>query len=109
MGERMRANTAGVTAGNYDEPVPALTAACQLPAGCSAGQMAAHDIAEWITILASNLPAGTGVVCIDSDSSDATAAAPGCDHIGTDHAILIFWDGDRDGVAEESLVSTFRP
>lgn len=109
MSERMRANLTGVVAGNYDEPVPALTAACQLPAGCSAAQMAAHDLAEWMTVLATNLPAGSGLVCIDSDSSDATLAAPGCDSVGSSHAIHIWWDDDRDGIAEQSLVSTFRP
>ena len=109
MSERMRANLTGVVAGDYDDPAPALTAACQLPAGCSATQMAAHDVAEWTTTLATNLPAGSGVVCIDSDPSGATPAAPGCDSAGTTHAIHIWWDDDRDGVAEQSLVSTFRP
>lgn len=109
MSERMRANITGVLAGAYDEPDPALTASCQLPAGCSAAEMAAHDLAEWTTVLATNLPAGTGVVCIDTDSSDATPAAPGCDHLGNTHSILIWWDDDRDGIAEQSLVSTFQP
>lgn len=109
MLERMRGNVSGVEAGDYDDPVPTLTASCQLPAGCTAAQMAAHDIAEWTTLLASNLPAGTGVVCIDSDTSGATAAAPGCDHSGSTHVIYIWWDDNRDGTAEQSLVSSFTP
>ncbi|MEQ8408573.1 MAG: type IV pilus modification protein PilV [Gammaproteobacteria bacterium] len=107
--ERMRANAAGVQAGDYDNPVAALTANCLQPAGCSAAQMAAHDVSEWTTLLATNLPAGTGLVCIDSDPTGATPAAPGCDGVGEIHAIHIWWDDDRDGVAEQSIVSSFQP
>lgn len=109
MTERMRANIAGVEAGDYDAPVPALNANCLAQAGCTAAQMAAHDVAEWAAILAGNLPAGTGTVCIDSDTTGATPAAPGCDSAGGVHVIYIWWDDDRDGAAEQSLITSFQP
>lgn len=107
--ERMRSNAQGVEAGNYDDPTPVATAACQTAAGCTAAQMAANDVAQWEAALAANLPAGAGVVCLDSTPDDGTIAAPACSGSGTLYAVKIWWDDNRDGSATERYVMPFQP
>jgi type IV pilus assembly protein PilV len=107
--ERMQGNQTGVRAGNYDDPVPELTSACLTQAGCSAAEMAAHDVAEWAASIASRLPLGAATVCVDSDPSDGTAAAPACDGLGAVYAITVWWDDKRDGVANQKYVMSFQP
>jgi type IV pilus assembly protein PilV len=107
--ERMRSNLAGVQAGDYDDPTPALTAACLTAAGCTATQLAAHDVAEWEAGIEGGLPAGAATVCLDSDPSDGTPAVPACDSLGAVYAIKIWWDDNRDGTAEQKYVMSFQP
>lgn len=107
--ERIRANLQGVEANNYDANAGAATAACNTIAGCTAGQLAANDIAEWKLALAADLPSGAGTVCADSTPQDGTPAAPACDGLGTQYAVKIWWDEDRDGAAEKLFSLSFRP
>ncbi len=107
--ERIRANLQGIEAGSYDGNAGAATAACNTIAGCSAVQLAANDVAEWKGALAADLPAGAGTVCIDSTPEDGTAAAPACDGLGDLYATKIWWDEDRDGVAEKRFSLAFQP
>ncbi len=81
MGDRMRANIAGVRAGNYNNAsgIPA-DPAC-ITAGCTPAQMATYDTFQWNTLLSQQLPAGQGTVTGD----------------GTDFVISVMWDEARNG------------
>lgn len=107
--ERMRANTSGVDAGDYDNVDGAATASCFTAAGCNRTQMAAQDVLDWETAVAAAMPLGVAVVCLDSSMPDGTAAAPACDGLGSIYAIKIFWDDDRDGTADQRYTTTFQP
>jgi len=107
--ERMRSNLAGVRNGDYDDPTPALNAACLTPAACSAAQLAAHDVAEWQAGIAANMPLGSAIVCIDSTPEDGTPDAPACDGSGAVYAVKIWWDDMREGSASQRYVTSFRP
>ncbi|MDY6984714.1 MAG: type IV pilus modification protein PilV [Pseudomonadota bacterium] len=107
--ERVRSNAQGAEAGNYNDPAPVLTAACQTAAGCTAAQMAANDVAQWEAAVAAALPAGAGVVCLDATPDDGTSAAPACSDSGTLYAVKIWWDDNRDGTASERYVMPFQP
>lgn len=58
MADRMRANLDGVRAGHYDNLAgPAAIQSCVYSsAGCSAGEIAEHDAAEWLQAITVNLP-----------------------------------------------------
>lgn len=107
--ERMRSNLAGVQAGAYDDPTPVLNSDCVTATGCTAAQMAAHDVAEWEASVTTGLPLGAATVCLDSDPSDGAADAPACDSIGAVYAVKLWWDDDRDGTANQKFVMTFQP
>lgn len=107
--ERMRSNRAAVGAGNYNDPTPVVTAACQTTTGCSAALMAANDVAQWETGVAAALPGGAATVCLDSSPVDGTATVPACNSSGNVYAVKIFWDDDRDGTLNQRFVMTFQP
>ena len=107
--ERMRGNKVGVENSAYDNVAGAATAACFTTAGCTPAQMAAQDILDWGTGVGAALPGGVGVVCLDSTGNDGTAAAFACDGIGTVYAVKVFWDDNRDGTANQSLMTSWRP
>lgn len=101
--ERMRANPQGLNAGSYNNAGASLSAACLSVTGCSAAALALHDVAEWQAAVASALPAGAGVVCLDSSPEDGTPASPACDGAGNVYAIKVWWDDNRDGTASQQL------
>lgn len=107
--ERMRANKIAVDNDDYDNVAGAATASCFTAAGCTPGEMADQDIFDWDADLAAALPGGVGVVCLDSDGPDGTAIAPACDGAGTIYAVKIFWDDNRDGDANQRLITNWRP
>ena len=80
ISERMKANVAVVSAGNYNltdafsasASEPAAPTACAAPKACTAAEIAARDLAEWQRAVFHALPAGTGYI-----SYDAGAAAAG--------------------------------
>lgn len=109
MVERMRSNKTGVQAGNYNDPAPVLNSDCLTAPGCTAAQMAAHDVAEWEASVASALPTAVATVCLDSDPSDGEAGAPACDSSGAVYAIKIWWDDNRDGTVDQKYVMSFQP
>jgi len=102
---RIRANTEAYEANNYDDPTPQYTSTC-LTTGCTATALARHDYFEWKALLASVLPAGVGVVCIDSTPDDGDDdTSPECDGSGSELAIKIWWDAKpRDGVIDQFYV-----
>ena len=99
LADRMRSNIAGATGGFYNPATASVNTNCISTIGCTPAQIAANDLAEWITAVADYLPMGEGFVCIDSTPDDGTGAAnPACDGAGTEISIKIWWDDDRDGV-----------
>src|SRR4029453_4315779 len=103
MIDRMKSNFQGVIAGNYNQSSTAAyqgpaVANCNQVAGCTAAELAQHDLNEWRLRLQAALPGGAGIVCVDSTPNDAapTPAAPGCDGIGaTLYTVKIWWVDDR--------------
>ncbi|MDO9317343.1 MAG: type IV pilus modification protein PilV [Gammaproteobacteria bacterium] len=112
MLERVLANRQGAVLGAYDGRVADLNPGCESLAGCDASELAGHDTAEWQAALQRFLPAGSGIVCIDSTPHDGTPEATGCDGAAlgsaTFHAVKIWWDEDRDGVAEKRITLSLR-
>ncbi|WP_246439125.1 type IV pilus modification protein PilV [Teredinibacter franksiae] len=109
MTSRVRANTAGFQAGNYDRPEPSFTVACQSTNGCSAAALASHDSFEWQAELVQVLPVGQGTVCLDSSPDDGEDAAdPACDGIGNQLVVKIWWDAiPKDGEVDQQYVIPF--
>ena len=91
MADRARANRAGLLAGAYANLQAPVAVDCGMVAACSPDRMARLDHAQWSVVLARELPAGRGVVCLDGSPDDGTAAAPACDGAGTMLAVKVFW------------------
>lgn len=101
LADRMRSNVAGANGGFYAPATAALNVGCKTTSGCSPAQLAQHDLAEWSNSVATYLPSGTGFVCIDSTPVDGTGVAdPQCDGAGTQFAIKVWWDDDRNGTID---------
>jgi type IV pilus assembly protein PilV len=113
MIDRMRANMPGVNAGNYHLPTlpTASDTDCTGTTGCTPAAMAAQDYFEWDVVITAALPAGEGVVCIDSTPQDgADSANPDCDNTGNMFAAKLWWDDDRDtATPKQRYVMSFQP
>ncbi len=116
LADRMRANVLGTISGNYNPADAAVTANCATTTGCSPQEMAQTDLQDWLTSITTYLPLGEGFVCIDSTPSDgANATNPACDGVGTQFAIKIWWDENKDGAITttatnmERLEISFQP
>ncbi|MES3009118.1 MAG: type IV pilus modification protein PilV [Pseudomonadota bacterium] len=113
MLERVLANQHGVVLGAYEGQTGALSSSCTTPSGCDAAVMAGNDIAEWQSALQQDLPEGAGVVCVDATPEDGTPQANECDEPGggtaSAYAVKVWWDDDRDAVAERRITLSFRP
>ena len=68
--------------------------------------MAQADFAEWRTQVAAALPAGSGVVCLDSTPDDGDSADAQCDNLGTTLVVKIFWT-EKSGTYR--FANAFRP
>lgn len=112
MLERVLANRQAATLGAYEGGVAGLNPGCESLTGCAAAELAGHDMAQWQTALQRALPAGRGIVCIDSTPHDGTSDATGCDGAvlgsATFHVVKIWWDDDRDGLAEKRITLSLR-
>jgi type IV pilus assembly protein PilV len=101
MVDRVQSNWAGASAGAYNKPTldssyTSPVAGCKTTAGCTSSDLAATDLSEWSTLVASALPNGRGLVCIDNTPNDGTIAAPACDNAGsTGYVVKIWWRDDR--------------
>ncbi|QKV57366.1 MAG: type IV pilus modification protein PilV [Dechloromonas sp.] len=86
MGDRIRANGAGVIAGNYNAITypPASSCTNCTSASCSAANLAASDACNWNKQNAALLPMGQGAVTRN----------------GTDFIITVSWDNNKDGVVD---------
>ena len=106
MADRVRANLPGAQAGSYDDfEAPVSSPGC-IASNCSAAQMAQNDFYEWSAEIASLLPSGAGVICLDSTPDDGTSAAAACDGTGDILSIKLWWS--EKGV-QHRLVTTLRP
>jgi len=106
MSDRVRANRAGFGAGAYDNPSVGSKTCLTDVAGCTSAQLAVADMTEWSEDVASQLPGGSGVVCVDSTPNDGTAAVPACDGVGSNLAVKVWW---TDTVGASQFVATVRP
>lgn len=106
MTDRARGNLPGAQSGAYN----ALTGTATNPGcsttGCTTGQMAQTDYAEWSAAVAAALPSGKGVICLDSTPDDGDATNAGCDGAGATLAVKIFWT-EKSG--SYRFVNPFRP
>jgi len=110
MAERMRANLVGVETNGYinvsSPPAGTAPTSC-LTNTCSAAEVAADDIYQWLLSLqnSSDLLSARGtVLCTDSDTTDLDACTN-----GSLHDITVMWDGRRNGATGtgcNSAVST---
>jgi type IV pilus assembly protein PilV len=106
MADRIRANQAGMTAHAYDAPAAGATSCLYSGSGCTPAQLAVADVAEWQADIASQLPAATGVVCLDSTPDDGDAVTPLCDGLGNVIAVKLWW---TDKVGTPRFVVSVRP
>lgn len=135
MADRMRSNRgviASGTASPYNNPTGAATgnpACLGLNASgamvasntCTPAQMAANDFYQWYSkisgraatgwhpVIAAELPAGNGVVCIDSTPTDGTTGAAACDNIiavpnQPIYAIKLWW---RERIDDQTVVRSY--
>lgn len=83
MADRIRANSTGVAAGNYDDLDNASpTQGDCINNACTAAQMAVYDYYEWRQSASNALPSGHGTV----------TGAP-----GAPFTVTVMWDEDRTG------------
>lgn len=86
--DRIRANRAGLAAGNYNNPFASTPTdpGCILT-GCTPAQLAQYDAFLWQGQVGSILPSGVGSI-----------SGSGADSVFT---ITIMWDDDRDGAGSD--------
>lgn len=111
MAERVRANQAGVKAGNYDNVSTVTTSNTCITAvapGCTAAQLAIQDVFEWNQRNTAILPSGQGIICHDSTPNDGTPAATACDGSGP-FVIKIWWHDDRNKNELSRFATSFQP
>ena len=102
MVERMQSNPYSVEQGSYNN-VTGASHSCSRDAPCSADDQAELDMYQWSAELASKLPLGIGVVCIDSTPTrDDTPSTPACDGSGDVYTIKLWWDRDASGAISNS-------
>lgn len=111
--DRMRANIVAVNAGSYNNGSAAVDTNCITAAStsCTPAIMAGHDLYEWDAALASALPGGVGVVCVDTyvNTETSTKASPDCGTgASTQYAVKIWWTDDRSGNLKR-FVMVFKP
>lgn len=113
IADRMRANKVGADAGNYHmTSTTTPTDPNCITSGCTTANMAVYDAYEWKTNLASLLPGGVGVVCLDSTPNDGTQTAVACDGVPPTYAIKIWWNDDKNTGTNPTLkrfVTSFQP
>jgi type IV pilus assembly protein PilV len=117
MTERMRANRGqalGAVGSGYDNPAAAnnscravyADAVEATPVACTPAQLAADDLYDWQAQVAQVLPAGQGIVCIDSTPDDGTFAAPACDGNTAQraYAVKVWWSQRATRGADAEVV-----
>jgi len=125
MSDRMRGNINGVLGNAYNRTgintdYSTAVANCGTTAGCVAADLATNDAFEWQQLVATLLPGGEGIVCMDGVPNDGTTALNhGCDgaipanpNERPLHAVKIWWQDDRSAAnttgAKKLFVYAFR-
>jgi len=111
VADRMRANPRGTANGDYDQGAATASAGCTNATGCTTTEMAQNDLFEWEDAVASELPDGEGIVCIDSTPEDGTgpgAADNACDGNGEVRVIKVWWYS-KDDQDTRRFVTEVRP
>lgn len=109
LADRMRSNVLSANGSLYDPGAAGSDTGCRSTSGCTPQQMAQNDLAEWNAAIATYLPMGQGFCCIDSTPDDGTAFGdPQCDGTGTQIAVKIWWDDNRDGSINMTSTNTER-
>jgi len=107
MADRVRANSPGAAAGNYNSLTGLGSDPGCVATNCTASQMAATDFAEWAAEVAAVLPSGVGAICVDSTPDDGTSTSPACDGVaGAPLAVKVWW---MESGTEHSFATAFRP
>jgi type IV pilus assembly protein PilV len=109
MMDRMRANLAGITAGNYDNLTTAIPAdpGC-FTAGCSTADMTVTDYFQWLSNTALMLPVGSGSVrCIQGPATTCVTNSATSNRI---FDITVSWTARTEaGNVPDSFVTRFAP
>jgi len=116
MADRMRANLAGVQAGNYDSvlppgsssvcpilatgsvspPTPELLGSCSpCSSSCSIANISTRDKCVWHEANAVLMPSGAGAICKDSTENW--------------YSIYISWDDSKTGAPNKTFILRFEP
>jgi len=106
MADRVRANLPGAQAGSYDDFEAAVSNPGCITTRCTAAQVAQNDFYEWSAEVASLLPSGVGVICLDSTPDDGTPADAACDGAGSVLSIKLWWS---EKGTQHRFVMTLRP
>ncbi|MEW5769538.1 MAG: type IV pilus modification protein PilV [Pseudomonadota bacterium] len=124
MADRIRANLAGVRAGNYNNlsgtlsTIVAVDPNCvTTTAGCSSSQLATTDYRQWRIINDALMPGGGGTVCLDDPGTAAVdCLAAGSYNREWPFVITVTWTektaptvANPQGVITQSFVTRFRP
>lgn len=125
MMDRMRANVAGVRAGNYNDLQGALTTIWSTnpnlvpvcitggtPATCTAAQLATEDYRQWRATNSRMLPNGGGTVCLANPASGVCAAANSGAAYNAEwpYVITVTWNEKTEtGTGTQTFVTRFRP
>lgn len=107
MADRIRANRVG----SYVDAVAGDPACLATTGGCTAAEMVGADVAQWQADLAAQLPAGGGVICLDSTDQNnvtATLASPQCDGLGNNVIVKVFWT-DNAAYVDPAAASASSP
>jgi type IV pilus assembly protein PilV len=114
MIDRIKSNAVGASDRSYDQSNPnaytTQVAECLSSGGCNPQQLAQNDRFEWAQLVATALPGGRAIVCLDSTPDDGVdATAPACDGAaGTAlYAIKIWWNDDRNQGADANRPMRF--
>lgn len=105
--DRVRANPAGVAAGDYNSlTTPGTASTCSTTSICTPAQMATTDFVLWRRSLTAALPRGSGAICLDSTPDDGATGSVACDGTGSQLVVKVFWAERGTGYR---FVSVVRP
>ncbi len=105
--DRLRANPAGVSAGDYSNlTAPGTASTCSTSSTCTPAQMATTDFVLWRRSLTAALPRGSGAICLDSTPDDGSITAAACDGVGGQLVVKVFWS---ERGSNSRLVNVVRP
>ena len=106
MADRVRANLPGMQVGAYNALEGSVSDPGCISTSCTPSEVAQSDFSDWTAEVASLLPSGAGVVCLDSTPDDGTPDAPACDGAGTVLAIKVWWS---EKGTQHRFATTLRP